>query len=140
VNFLLDTNVVSEWVKPRPNAGLMRWSESVDEDRVFLSVASLAELRYGIERMAAGKRRQHLEQWLENEIPRRFEGRIFPIDSSIADFCGRIFRRYESMGQQIEIIDAFLAATAEVYDLTMVTRNVSDFVVLRDVLNPWVEN
>jgi len=52
VNFLLDTNAVSEWVKPRPNPGLIRWMEEADEDRVFLSVISLAELHYGIERMA----------------------------------------------------------------------------------------
>jgi predicted nucleic acid-binding protein len=48
VNFLLDANAVSEWVKPRPNAGLIRWMEEADEDRVFLSVISLAELHYGV--------------------------------------------------------------------------------------------
>jgi predicted nucleic acid-binding protein len=62
MNFLLDTNAVSEWVKPRPNAGLIGWTESADEDRVFLSAISLAELRYGVERMPAGARRNRLEQ------------------------------------------------------------------------------
>jgi len=140
MNFLVDTNVVSEWVKPAPNAGLLRWSESVDEDRVFLSVVSLTELRYGVERMQAGKRRQHLEQWLDNDLPRRFEYRILSIDPIVADRCGRIVRRCESIGHPIEIMDAFLAATAQVHELTMVTRNVSDFVILKDVLNPWIEN
>jgi toxin FitB len=137
VNFLVDTNVVSEWVKPVPNVGLMHWSESVDEDRVFLSVVSLAELRYGMERMQAGKRRQYLEQWLDNDLTTRFAGRILPIDPPIADLCGRIIRHCESIGRPIEIMDAFLAATAQVHQLTMVTRNVSDFSVLKDVLNPW---
>jgi toxin FitB len=140
VSFLLDTNVVSEWLKPRPNPGLIQWTESADEDHVFLSVISLAELRYGIERMASGKRRQRLEDWLRHELPLRFEGRILPVDSLVADACGRIVRRSELLGRPIEAMDAFLAATAEVRRLTLVTRNVSDFVVLKQVLNPWTEN
>jgi toxin FitB len=137
VNFLVDTNVVSEWVKPRPNAGLLRWTESIDEGRVFLSVISLAELRHGIERMADGSRRRALEEWLRYKVPDRFEKRILPIDAAIADACGRIVCRSEKIGRQIEAMDAFLAATAEVHQLTLVTRNVSDFAVLGDVLNPW---
>jgi hypothetical protein len=81
VNFLLDTNAVSEWVKPRPNPGLIGWMESADEDRIFISVVSLAELRYGVERMAAGRRRNRLEQWLRHELPLRFESRILPVDT-----------------------------------------------------------
>jgi predicted nucleic acid-binding protein len=140
VRFLLDTNVVSEWLKPRPNAGVVQWTESADEDHIFLSVVSLAELRYGIDRMADGKRRLRLEDWLRHELPIRFEGRILPVDPPIADACGRIVRRSELLGRPIEAIDAFLAATAEVHRLTLVTRNVSDFVVLKQVLNPWAEN
>ncbi|MFZ0321532.1 MAG: type II toxin-antitoxin system VapC family toxin [Candidatus Sulfotelmatobacter sp.] len=140
MNFLLDTNVVSEWLKPRPNAGLIHWTESADEERVFLSVISLTALRYGIDRMAAGKRQRQLEEWLRHELPIRFEGRILPVDSTVADACGRIVRRSELLGRSIEAMDAFLAATAEVHRLTLVTRNVSDFVVLKQVLNPWTEN
>ena len=57
MSFLLDTNVVSEWLKPRPDAGIVAWLAGADEDRVFLSVMTLAELRFGIERLAAGRRR-----------------------------------------------------------------------------------
>jgi hypothetical protein len=85
VDFLLDTNAVSEWVKPRPDPGVIRWMESVDEDRVFLSVISLGELRYGVERMAAGARRRRLEEWLQEELLLQFEGRILPVDSNTAD-------------------------------------------------------
>jgi len=90
MNFLLDTNAVSEWVKPRPNAGVIRWMESADEDRVFLSVISLAELRYDVERMAAGARLSRLERWLRDDLPLRFEGRIFPVDDDIAQAWGRV--------------------------------------------------
>jgi predicted nucleic acid-binding protein len=137
VNFLLDTNAVSEWVKPRPNPGLIRWMEAADEDRVFLSVISLAELRYGVERMAAGARRNRLEGWLSHELPLRFEGRILSVDHRIAEVWGRTVSRSEAMGRPMGAMDAFLSATAETHRLTLVTRNVSDFSLLKAVLNPW---
>ena len=73
MSFLLDTNVVSEWVKPRPHPGVITWLAEADEDRVFLSVVTLAELRHGVERMAAGSRRARLDVWLREELPLRFE-------------------------------------------------------------------
>jgi toxin FitB len=138
VKFLLDTNVVSEWVKPRPDPGLMSWMESADEDRIFISVVTLAELRYGTERLPAGKRRQQLERWLQNELPLRFEGRIIPVDGPIADAWGRTIARSEAAGRPMGVIDAFLSATAELNRLTLVTRNTSDFPLLKTILNPWV--
>jgi predicted nucleic acid-binding protein len=137
VNFLLDTNAVSEWVKPRPNPGLIRWMEAADEDRVFLSVISLAELRYGVERMVAGAPRSRLEGWLLHELPLRFEGRILSVDHRIAEAWGRTVSRSEAMGRPMGAMDAFLSATAEVHRLTLVTRNVSDFRALKTVVNPW---
>ncbi|MEY2396046.1 MAG: toxin FitB [Acidobacteriaceae bacterium] len=115
MTFLLDTNAVSEWVKPRPNPGLVNWMESADEDRVFVSVISLAELRYGVERMPAGSRRSRLEQWLQHELPLRFESRILPVDTHVAELWGRTISRSEAVGRPIGVMDAFLAATAETY-------------------------
>jgi predicted nucleic acid-binding protein len=137
MNFLLDTNAVSEWAKPRPNLGLIRWTEAVDEDRVFLSVVSLAQLRYGVERLAAGARRNRLEQWLSAELPLRFEGRILAVDHNVAEVWGRTVSRCESLGRPVGVMDAFLSATAEVHSLTMVTRNVADFPTLKTVVSPW---
>lgn len=137
MSFLLDTNAVSEFTKPRPNPGVIAWMEATDEDRIFLSVVSLAELRYGIERMAAGKRRSRLEQWLQEELPARFESRVLPVDAAVADAWGRTVSRNEAVGRPISTIDAFLAATAETHHMTLVTRNVSDFSLLTAVLNPW---
>lgn len=137
MKFLLDSNTVSEWVKPRPNAGVIDWMGSIDDDLVFLSVVSLAEVRYGIERLAHGNRRRRLEEWLERELPLRFEGRILPVNQGIADAWGRIVALCASNGSPISAIDGFLAATAEVHGLTLVTRNVPHFTVLKTVLNPW---
>ncbi|MGA2859958.1 MAG: type II toxin-antitoxin system VapC family toxin [Candidatus Sulfotelmatobacter sp.] len=137
MSFLLDTNAVSEWVKPQPNPGLIGWMESTDEDRVFISVITLAELRYGVERLAAGARRRRLEEWLGHELPLRFEGRILPVDTSVAEAWGKTVSRSDAAGRPMGAMDAFLAATAETHHLTLVTRNVSDFPVLKGVLNPW---
>ena len=137
MNFLLDTNAVSEWVKPRPNPGLIRWMESADEDRLFLSVITLAELHYGVERMPAGMRRTRVERWLRLEVPLRFEKRVLPVSEEIAVVWGRAIALSESAGRPMSVMDAFLAATAQVHDLTLVTRNVDHFRVLKAVLSPW---
>ena len=138
MNFLLDTNVVSEWVKPRPNTGIVAWLAEADEDRVFISVVTLAELRYGIERMPAGHRRSRLDAWLRDELPPRFEKRILSIDETVADVWGKVLRRSEKAAQPISAMDAFIAATAEVHGLTLVTRNAADFkAAIHAILNPW---
>jgi toxin FitB len=140
VSFLLDTNVISEIVKPRPNAGLIAWLADVDEDRTFLSVITLMELRYGTERMPAGHKRKQLEQWLTHDLPVRFESRILSIDEQAADACGRLVAHSQAIGRPVETRDGLIAATAEAHGLTVVTRNVSDFkAVVKNLLNPWAE-
>ena len=119
MNFLLDTNVLSEPMKARPNAGLLAWLAEADEDSVFISVVTITELRYGIERLATGRRRDRLDGWLRKDLRARFEGRILPVDLAIADTCGRLVARSESLGRPIEARDAFIAATAEVHALTI---------------------
>lgn len=138
MTYLLDTNVVSEWTKPLPNPGLVEWLEDVDEDGVFLSVVTFAELRHGIERLAEGARRKKLDEWLRSELPLRFEGRIALVDGAVADECGRLVARHEAGGRPIHAMDALIAATARVHGFTLVTRNVSDFQFsLKSLLNPW---
>lgn len=138
MTFLLDTNVVSEWVKPSPNAGVVAWLAEVDEDRTFLSVVTLAELRRGIERLTAGRRRERLDGWLRNELPMRFERRILPIDDEIADAWGGVVARREAAGRPIGVMDAFIAATAIVRGLAVVTRNTVDFdATVTEIVNPW---
>lgn len=138
MSFLLDTNVVSEWTKPKPNAGVVEWLAEVDEDEVLLSVVTFAELRHGIERLAAGARRRQLDEWLRSELPLRFEGRIVGVDGAIADEWGRLVARHEARGRPINAMDALIAATAQVHGLTLVTRNTADFQAsLKALLNPW---
>ena len=138
MSFLLDTSVVSEWVKPRPDAGLVEWLATADEDRLYLSVVTLAELRHGIERLADGRRRARLETWLEHDLIERFDGRVVPIDERIAHTWGRLVAQAEAIGHPTGIMDGFIAATALATGLMLVTRNVSDFASLGlSVTNPW---
>ena len=138
MSFLLDTNVISEWVKPEPNPQVVAWLNEVPEDRVFLSVAALAEIRRGVELMPPGKRRDRLASWLTEDLPVRFEGRILDIDGRIADAWGVLMARGKKAGINVGTLDAFFAATAEVHRLTLVTRNVQDFLKLGiPLLNPW---
>jgi toxin FitB len=138
VNFLLDTNVLSEWAKLRPDTGVIAWLAEADEDRVFISVVTIAELRHGIERLPAGARRNRLDIWLSEQVPARFDARVLSIDVETADTWGRVVVRGQASGRPVGTMDAFIAATAERHDLTLVTRNVSDFDVLGiRLLNPW---
>lgn len=138
MSFLLDTNVVSEWIKPQPNAGVVEWAAQVNEDDVFLSVVTFAELRHGIERLATGARHRRLDEWLRNDLPSRFEGRIVGIDGAIADEWGRLVAHRETRGRPIQAMDALIAATAQVHGLTLVTRNTADFQPsVKSLLDPW---
>lgn len=130
--------MVSEWVKPSPDASLVAWLAQSDEDHIFISVITLAELRRGTARMAHGRRRTQLEAWLQYDLPQRFKGRILTIDSSVADAWGELVAERELIGRPITAMDAFIAAIARVNDLTLVTRNVGDFnPSLEKILNPW---
>ena len=140
MNYLLDTNVVSEWTKPQPDAGVIKWLAEADEDRVFLSAVTLAEVRYGIELLPKGARRDRLSNWLRNELTERFAGRILPIDSSVAEVWGQLLARTQAVGRTLSIMDGFISATAEVHQMTVVTRNVTHFQGLgHPIFNPWTE-
>ena len=138
MNFLLDTNVVSEWVKPQPEPNVLRWFAEVEEDSVWLSVITFAEIRFGVERMPRGRRRTALAAWLENDLPARFEGRIIGVGLGIADAWGKLMARCTTQGRTVGAMDGFLGAIALAQGFTLVTRNTGDFAPLGiPVLNPW---
>lgn len=138
MSYLLDTNVISEWVRPQPEANVVAWLAEVDEEQVFLSVVSFAELRRGVELLPPGRRRDKLEDWIANDLAARFYGRILDVDSNVADAWGRIMARGERAGRKLGSMDGFFAATAESFQLTLVTRNVNHFGRLGiSLYNPW---
>lgn len=140
MSFLLDTNVISEAGKPRPDPGVIDWLASMDEEQLFLSVISLAELRHGIERMDDGRRKAALDIWLTEQLSPRFDDRLLLVDTGTADQWGRVVARAQDAGRPIGAMDAFLAAHAQQHQLTLVTRNVSDFEATGvRLFNPWTE-
>lgn len=140
MSFLLDTNVIAEGGKPRPDTGVMDWLASMDEELLFLSVISLAELRHGIERMGKGVRQAGLDIWLTEQLAPRFEDRLLSIDGVTADLWGRIVARAQGEGRPIGVVEAFVAAHAQQHELTLVTCNIFDFEATGiRLFNPWTE-
>jgi len=138
VSYLLDTNVISEWTKSRPDAGVVAWLDGAEEDALYLSVLTFAEVRLGIELLPDGRKRERIAAWLDHDLAERFEGRIIDVDRDIAEAWARLIARGRAVGARPPVLDAFLAATALVRGMTLVTRNERDVARLEvPVLNPW---
>ncbi len=123
MSFLLDTNVISELRKgARANASVRAWFGSVPDDELYLSVLVIGELRQGVERLRGRdpKTTQRLERWVL-ALTADFADRILPLDARVADIWGRL-----NVPDPLPTVDGLLAATALVYDFTLVTRNVRD--------------
>jgi predicted nucleic acid-binding protein len=137
---LLDTNVLSEVRRPAPDPKVLGWLDTIDEDRAFISVASIAELRRGIALMEDGRRRAALADWLAVDLPGRFSGRILAIDPAIAERWGDVMAQARRGGFALSVMDGFFAATALVGELVLATRNTKDFAPLGvPLFNPWTD-
>ncbi len=138
--FLIDTNVLSEYNRPggTPDTGVPRWLETAHRDLQFVSVITLAEIQKGIGLLDEGKRRSHLQEWLDTELEEWFSGRILPIDRQVANRWAELLVYCSGKGRPLPGIDSLLAATALEHGLTLVTRNVKDFEGIGvTILNPW---
>jgi toxin FitB len=136
--FLLDTNCISELVRPKPEPRVLEWMDAADERMLYLSVLTVGEIRKGLAGLAQGRRRTRLETWLEVDLQARFAGRIVPIDAAIADHWGLLAAEVKRQGKGLSIIDGLLAATALHCNLTIVSRNARDFTNTHvPVLDPW---
>ena len=134
MNFLLDTNIVSELRRPRAHAGLIEWFDAQSAGSLFLSIVTAGEIRQGIEQLRRRDPRQAtlLDRWL-NGLAQFYEDRLLFVDGSVIDEWGRMRAR-----RSVPVMDALIAATARVHGLTLVTRNVRDFAGLGvTLLNPF---
>ncbi len=135
MSYLLDTCVLSETVRPRPDEGVMRWLSGLPDDVLHISVLCIGELRKGIEVMTEGARRERLRLWLEHDLPQWFGDRVLPIDEAVAERWGLL---QAQAGRTLPAIDSLLAATALHHGLRLVTRNVRDFRMDGlEIVNPW---
>lgn len=137
--FLLDTNVLSEFKRRgAPDPRVSDWLKATDPDLLWASVLSFGEIRKGIERLAAGKRRTELEAWVEHDLEQWFEERVLQVTKAIAERWGVLSARALGKGTPLPNIDGLIAASAIEHDLTLVTRNVKNFIGLGvAIFNPW---
>ena len=136
--FLLDTNVPSELTRRRSAPQVERWLNEAENDRLFFSVISLAEICKGIAKLPESRKRAQLQDWLDSVLRPWFAGRILPITEGVAERMGRWAGEGEAVGRVIRIADGLIAATAFEHELTLVTRNVRDFAGFGvPILNPW---
>lgn len=140
--WLLDTNVISELRKSHCDAHVKSWSERYPPTSYFLSRVTLAEIRFGIERVAEGTDfRTDLESWLENTLRPWFANRILEIDEDVILTWRRMVEIGRTRNHTFSQPDLFIAATASVHNLCVVTRNTDDFVTAHvPVLNPWMDD
>ncbi|MCL7454411.1 MAG: type II toxin-antitoxin system VapC family toxin [Anaerolineae bacterium] len=138
MTFLLDTCVISELVAKQPNPRVVRWVDSIDEDKLFLSAITIGEIKRGIEKLADSSRRSALAEWLEGDLLIRFTDRILPIDIPVVLVWGQLTAELEKQGRRMPAIDSLIAATCLQGGLDLVTRNESDFAHSGvTIINPW---
>jgi toxin FitB len=138
MRYLLDTSLISELVKSKPQRSVLDWVEACDEHSLFLSVLTLGELQKGVTKLAQSKRKEFLQSWISNDLIQRFRGRILSVDEEVAVVWGRIQGEAERRGRPMPAVDSLIAATAFAHQLTVVTRNSSDIEKSGvSVFNPW---
>ncbi|MBK7765477.1 MAG: type II toxin-antitoxin system VapC family toxin [Sulfuritalea sp.] len=138
MSWLLDTCVLSEYVRKAPAPAVILWLDEQDETSLFLSVISLGEIEKGILKLRASdpRRSQKLTAWL-GKIEQRFAGRILPLDAAALHAWAQLASRAELGGQRLPVMDGLIMATAQCHGLTVVTRNTGDFRFYPQVFDPW---
>jgi len=133
---LLDTNVISELQKSKCSQNVKSFADTLDWEDVYLSVITIGELYYGVEKLPAGKKKHELSIWLNSKIPQWFKGRIIDINTEVMLEWGKIRAKSQRI---LPVADTLIAASAITYHLFLITRNVKDFEDIDGInlLNPW---
>jgi len=141
MRYLLDTNVISELVKKKPDSRVVDWIDGVDPLDLFISVLTFGEIKKGIERLPDSAKKATLDNWLNHDLTSRFRDRILSIDIEVMIEWGTLCSRMDSIGKPIAAIDSLLAATAINYNCCLCTRNTQDFDNSGvKLFNPWKMN
>ncbi len=135
---LLDTNVLSELIRPEPDEGVTRWLDSQDAAAVATTAITAAELLYGVARLPAGRRKERLGEAIRGLIEEDLDGRVEPFDATAADHYAALVNDRETAGRPISVADAQIAAICRKLGATLATRNTSDFKDTGiELLDPW---
>lgn len=137
MKYLLDTCAISEITKPKANRGVIEWLESTDSEDLYLSVINIGEIKKGINKLPASKKKQDLLFWLETLLE-DYQSRILTVDLNVMENWSLLVANAEKKGQPIASLDSIIAATAYTHHLTLVTRNERDFYACNiPLINPW---
>lgn len=140
MKYLLDTNIVAEFIAKMPNAQVIDWLNGLDPSDVYLSVITIGELANGVASLLPSKRKGQLERWLTQDVMNQYEGRILEINSDVMLRWGEITAAAERVGKTMPAMDSLIAAIAIHNDCVIVTRNQQDFVESGvQIINPWSE-
>jgi predicted nucleic acid-binding protein len=138
MKWLLDTCVISELVSKQPYKAVIDWIDGIEAENLYLSVITIGEIAKGIEKLPQSKRKRELHRWLTEDLLLRFDGRILLLDVDVLLVWGQLTGRLESKGKKMSAIDSLVAAIALHWNLTIVTRNVSDYSHSGiPIFNPW---
>lgn len=138
MNFLLDTCVISEALAKQPNPKVLAFVDSLDPESIYLSDITIGELFKGISKLSPSDRKDKLQAWLQDELLPRYGGKIVSLDVKTWMTWGVLMARLELSGQVIPIVDSLIAAIVLEHNMTLVTRNVSDFEAAGiEIVNPW---
>lgn len=138
MNYLLDTNVISELVAKQPDQDVVEWIDQLDANSVYLSVITIGEIRKGIAKLSASTRKERLERWLVDDLLVRFQDHILPIDLNVMLAWGTLTGESAAQGINLPVIDSLIVATVLHHRCTLVTRNEGDFQHAQvTVVNPW---
>jgi toxin FitB len=136
--YLLDTNVISELRRPRPDKRVVAFVAAQPLEALYVSVVTLAEIRFGIELVAEAERRSALAAWLDNKVRPMFEGRVLPVSEDVMLKWRLLVEAGRKSGHTFSQPDLIIAATAAQYGLTVASRDVSEFQHAKILfLNPW---
>jgi len=135
---VLDTSVISEWLRPYPSPTVTGWSESMVGQPVHTTAVTVGELRYGVDRLPDGRRKRELAETVDSVLTRIGRDNVVPFDRGAAEMLGVILVTREHMGRPIDLADAQIAAICRSTGATLATRNTADFEGLGlTLINPW---
>jgi predicted nucleic acid-binding protein len=138
MNYLLDTCVLSEFTRRQPAPRVVDWLNSIDEEKLFISVITIGEIQHGIERLPDSHRKTELLVWMNTGLLPRFAGRMVSIDAPTMFLWGSLVARLEGAGKPVGVMDTLILASALQNNLIIATRNVTDFLPGGvQVINPW---
>jgi len=141
LKYLLDTNIISEFVSKKPSQKVLDYVNSLDENDIYLSVITIGEIRFGIEKLDKANQKKKikmLSDWLENDLMQRFHGRILDVDLQVMLKWGEVNAELQKIGKPMPIMDSLIASSCLAKELILITRNEKDFYSFDiEMINPF---